>query len=577
MRTRVLTTILRRATYVTVLCGCILISAAQGQTESFSLMDDRAFIEYLRAYRHPLASAATATHTPNTSGGKCGFALSAEARRRIGTAPPAVAEEILSLLAPLARQYSILSASGRFRIHYDTAEVEAAALLDERGMRRPGTAHDFARRAADLFDSVYQVMVVDIGYDAPPYEETMASYNVYVKDFGVGGDFGVTWTSFPRPSGTVRPTFTCYIEIDNDYRGYRTAGLAGLAVTAAHEFHHMIQLGSYGLWSTDTWMHEMTSTYYEEALFPSADDYVYYIRDFMKNPERPFWFWQPGGGYELALWPLFLERSYDRRIMQESWSAMRRVEPFTAMRDAIRRRGGDMGTDLCGFARANYFTGYRAKKDPSPVYDDAGLMAAAKSIDQRLTASAASIVNRLAPTGAMYCRFFSGLDTVSFVVANSSVEDAITRSSGGVGFELELRASATDPEFIPLANGWAYRFRAERSNTLCLIVAEGGSGITADRELPFPVPFNPVTDSRLHFPVPRSLESNRADLLIYSPSMDLIARRENQAVELDDLHGPIVSYDARTDHGIPLPSGVYFYLITFGTQSRTGKFAVINH
>ena len=247
------------------------------------------------------------------------------------------------------------------------------------------------------------------------------------------------------------------------------------------------------------------------------------------------------------------------------------------MRDAIRQRGGDMDNDLCGFARANYFTGYRAKKDPSPVYDDAGLMAAAKSFDQRLSSSAATIINRLAPTGAMYCRFFSGLDTVSFVVANSNVEDAITRSGGGVGFEIELRTSATDPEFTPLANGWAYRFRAERPSVLCLTVAEGGSGITAERELPFPVPFNPNSDSRLQFPVPRTLQSNRADLLIYSPSMDLLARRENQSIELDDLLGAFVGFDGRTDSGIPLPSGVYFYQITFGTQSRTGKFVVINH
>jgi hypothetical protein len=58
--------------------------------------------------------------------------------------------------------------------------------------------------------------------------------------------------------------------------------------------------------------------------------------------------------------------------------------------------------------------------------------------------------------------------------------------------------------------------------------------------------------------------------------MDLLARRENQNIELDDLLGAFVGFDGRTDRGIPLPSGVYFYHLTFGTQSRTGKFAVIN-
>ncbi|MBE0643146.1 MAG: hypothetical protein IH600_03615 [Bacteroidetes bacterium] len=566
-----------RGLTLTVFAVAMLLSAvpAFAQEDALREMTDLQFVDYLRQYRDP----ATLTVVPGLEGrvqnGKCGFAVISEAAHRLETAGPAVAADIRALLAPQARQTSILSPSGRFRIYYDTSGIDAAAMLAGDTLRIPNSAHDYAQAVAAVFDSVYQIEVLDYGFDAPPFEETLSAYNIFVMDFR-GSLYGQTLFNLPLPSsGTVRPTYASHMEIDNDFLGYETRGLDGLRVTAAHEFHHMVQLGTYGLWLSDRWMHEMSSTYFEEAVYPHINDYFQYIRAFMRNTDRAMWLWG-ADGYELALWPLFLEHKYDPTLIRDFWVGMRQVEPMTAMRDGIQQRGGDMGADLCSWAQANFFTGYRAYAMTPQAYDDAPALARAQlHASQSLAANEATISGTLAPTGAMYMRVYRGIDTVSFVVENSNVANAIQRTATGVDFELEVMAAGWDNSYTPLDNGWAYRFTAGEVNSLCLSVLEGGASSEVERDIPFPNPFNPNEFSRMQFPLPRNIAANRADLFIFSPSMNLVARKEGQTIELDDNFGAFVGYDGRTDGGDLLPSGVYFYVIKYGDESKTGKFAVV--
>ncbi len=566
-----------RALTLSVLTAAVLLSSvpAQAQQTALEEMTDLQFVEYLRSYRDPASLAVTPGSGGHSVAEKCGFAVSSEAARRMQTASPAIAADIRALLEPQARHTSIVSPSGRFRIYYDTSGTDAGALLAGDSLRIPNTAHEYAQAVAAVFDSVYQIEVVEYGFDAPPFEETLTQYNIFVMDFR-GALYGQTRFLLPTPStGTVRPTYASYMEIDNDFLGYETRGLNGLRVTAAHEFHHMVQLGTYGLWVSDRWMHEMSSTYFEEAVYPEVNDYFQYIRAFMRNTDRAMWLWG-NDGYELALWPLFLTQKYDRTIVRDFWVRMRQVEPMIAMRDAIQQRGGDMGADLCSWSHANFFTGYRASAIAPPVYDDAPAFARVQLYaNQSLAANEASISGSLAPTGAMYMRVYRGIDTVSFAVANSNVAQAIQRAGTGVDFTLEVMASGWDGSFTPLDNGWAYRFSVSEANSLCLSVLEGGASSEVERDLPFPNPFNPNEFSRIQFPLPRNLSTNRADLFIFSASMNAVARRESQTIELDDTFGAFVGFDGRTDGGDLLPSGVYFYVIKYGKEQKTGKFAVI--
>lgn len=560
---------------VLLLVGGTGMVAAQ---EGLRSLSDAQFVDYLRQYRDP----ALLTVAPGTGGGvpdgKCGFGVISEAARRLETAAPFVAGEIRALLAPQARQTSLISASGRFRIYYDTSGNDAAALLAGDTLRIPNSAHAYARKVAEIFDSVYATEVEEFGFTPPPFEETLTEYAIYVRDFR-GSVYGQTIFNLPLPaSGTARPCYASNMEIDNDFLGYETRGLDGLRVTAAHEFHHMVQLGTYGLWINDRWMHEMSSTYFEEAVYPRINDYFQYIRTFMRSTERTFWGWA-ADGYELVLWPMYLATRYHPTIVREIWTGMRQIEPMTAMRDAIQTRGGDMAADLCAWAGANYFTGYRAGFITPPrtqVYDDGPVLAHSKvHASQELVGNSAVLNGTVAPTGALYLRVFRGLDTVSFVVANTDVAGAIARNGLGIGFELEVITSGADEHHTALDNGWAYRFSPAVSNVLCLTVLDGGSSSTVHRDLPFPNPFRTREFSRLQFPLPRDITSNRADLYIYSVSMDLVARRESQPIELDDALGAFVGFNGKNDQGGTLPSGVYFYHLRYGNDTKTGKFLVV--
>ena len=547
---------------------------AMAQVGTLESLTDREFIDYLRDHRDPAARGVAPGVGPGGEKGKCGFAVMSEAARRLQFASPADASEIRALLEPQARQTSILSPSGLFRVYYDTTGTDAGALLAGDTARIPNSAHAYAKKVAEVFDSVYQVEVQTFGFDAPPFEEALSEYAIYIGEWR-GVYYGETRFIRPLPNpGTVQPCYASSISIDNDFLGYETRGLDGLRVTAAHEFHHMVQLGTYGLWMTDRWMHEMSSTYFEEAVYPHINDYFQYIRTFMKNTERSFWSWG-SDGYELALWPMYLVRKYDPSIVRDFWTGMRQQEPMVSMRDAIQGRGGDMGADLCGWAEANFFTGYRAALQSPPPYDDAPFLAAAQMHARpEPVRSSATTHGPVPPTGSMYVRVFRGLDTVSFAVANSSVSGAIARDGVGVGFQLEVRKDQAEG-WTPLDNGWAYRFTADAPNALCLIVLEGGTSGTVVRDLPFPNPFNPAEFSRLYIPLPRNVAVNRADLYVYTVSMDLVARRESQPIELDNTLGAFVGYDVRSDAGEVLPSGVYFYHLRYGNEKETGKFAVV--
>ncbi|MBR9977216.1 MAG: hypothetical protein KFH87_03925 [Bacteroidetes bacterium] len=554
----------------------ISVIPASAQDDELRELSDLQFVDYLRQYRDPAVHAVLPGGERAQRTEKCGFAVMVEAARRLEHAAPPIASDIRAMLAPQRRQTSLFSPSGLFRIHYDTSGAHAAALLDDRNVRIPNSAHDYAQKAAEVFDHVYQVEIGEYGFDPPPFEELLSYYNIFVLDFR-GSVYGQTLFNLPLPSsGTVRPTYASFVEIDNDFLGYETQGLDGLRVTAAHEFHHVVQLGTYGLWLNDRWMHEMASTYFEEAVYPEVNDYFQYIRTYMRNTERPMWRWGVDG-YELALWPLFLESKYDQTLMRDFWTGMRQSEPVSAMRDGISAHGGDMTSELCSWAQANFFTGYRAPMLLPAVYDDApGLALPQLHAGQELLGNTATINGSVAPTGAMYMRVYRGLDTVSFVVANTDIAAAAGRDVNGVAFELEVRAEDwTAATHTALGNGWAYRLTAAASNVLCLGVPEGGASNLVERELPFPNPYDPGEFSRMYFPLPRTLDVNQADLYVFSPSMNLIARREAVSIELDDNFGAYVGFDGKTDDGAMLASGIYFYVVRFGDESRSGKFAVV--
>jgi len=174
---------------------------------------------------------------------------------------------------------SMLSGSGNFLLHWMESGDHAVPIEDISGNGYP----DYIDSAAVIFEKVRQIEVVQMNYTPPPGQDGTAvvPYSVY---FSARSDYGLTvpgYIDIPNLPGT---NYTSYIILDNDYNDtiFFTKGIDGLRVSAAHEYHHAIQLG-YNYRYTDLYFWEMTSTWMEEVIYPEINDYFYYLPSLFNN------------------------------------------------------------------------------------------------------------------------------------------------------------------------------------------------------------------------------------------------------------------------------------------------------
>jgi hypothetical protein len=221
---------------------------------------------------------------------KCGFVLSMEAKLLAAKASPALAKTLASLDSRPVLETSVVSQSGHFRIHYNVSSMAPTYSVSE---------------LCNALDSAYRFEVGFLGYPPPPPDGVNGGddkLDVYL--IAMGGDYGTTEPDSEISPGSNR--FTSFIEMSYDYSSYPTKGIDAARVTAAHEFHHTIQIGNYAFRYDDSGLHdrfffEMTSTSMEQFVYPTIKDYLFYTSSFFNAPWLRFpWH----DGYDIAIWNL---------------------------------------------------------------------------------------------------------------------------------------------------------------------------------------------------------------------------------------------------------------------------------
>ncbi len=79
-----------------------------------------------------------------------------------------------------------------------------------------------------------------------------------------------------------------YLVLDNDYSAFEFPGTSAaddLEVTLAHEYNHILQFG-YDAFQ-DAWFAESTATWMEDQVYPHIDDYLRYVRRWVKRWDTP--------------------------------------------------------------------------------------------------------------------------------------------------------------------------------------------------------------------------------------------------------------------------------------------------
>lgn len=515
---------------------------------------------------------------PQSAEQKCGtFAVvrSFEQARTAGTEAP--------LTSRTEMQTSVLSKGGHFRIHFDTAGVHQPAFVTvsvvngiKTVTRVPNTYKAYIDTLAALFDSVWRAEVDGFGFAAPPSDNGRGGgneYDIYVLDLSAGF-FGVTNPEYDLPTGPSKSNqqYASFIEFENDFgSGYRTNGIEAMMATAAHEFHHAMQIGSYGMWeSNHFYFYELSAEAMENTVFRHAKDYLFDLRTYFTNIASTSLFTQPTGfttaGYERAIWGLFLIKKFGMGVMREMWEEVGQRRPIQAMDTVLNSRSTSIEREFANFTYWNFFTGYRA--DTVKYYTDGRNYPMVPFI-RTVTATSApqSIALTVRSFTGNYVKAVSSSDSAFMVLSNTDLVDAIANAQNVYAGTLSFATNEGDG-YIPVSSGIFARFTPADAKNWSFI-----SMAVNSKPFCFPNPFRPAESSLLISLNGVGVSDALTLTIISAVSADLIYQHK---AEYGTFSGTqYAEWKGRDNTGAFVASGVYLYFLSDGQRTVKGKFAVI--
>ena len=283
---------------------------------------------------------------------KCGLDLVTTIKRNLNNFSPDQQNLLSKILDRSVRQVSVVSPGGFFRVHYDTL-----------GGNRVGYDINLFLQA---LDSSYNFEVNYLGYQAPPQDGSQGGdgkYDVYVQDL-----FNTYGYTTPEQNVGVS-NWTSYINIDNDFgTDFYTHGIDAARVTAAHEFHHAIQMGSYApidpnepYRNNDRWFYEITSTAFEEFVFDYVNDYYAYMPHYFNNPSKSIVRFTSGvDAYDLAIWNIYVQKNFGFDIIKSQWDRIPTMSAIKSIALSFIDDSTNLGNELNKFGIWCYFTNQRA-------------------------------------------------------------------------------------------------------------------------------------------------------------------------------------------------------------------------
>lgn len=504
---------------------------------------------------------------------KCGLRIYAEIRRSWDRMNPSQRAFLLKILQRPSMQTSILSDSGHFRIHYDTSGINTPAFLSAQGQPIPNTAKAYIDSVASIFKHVWNYETNVMGYPPPPHDNDAGGgdeYDIYVLDLA-NQFYGDTTPEDIINVSRSNSTYTSYIRVDNDYAGYYSKGLNGLRVTAAHEFHHGIQLGNYGYWTDDIFFYELTSTWMEEVVYDEIDDYYQYLPSYFAQTNVAF---NQHGGYDLVLWGIFLSKRYSPGLMKSIWEHMRAVPSLSANDQTLQEVGSGFKQELAEFALWNYFTGYRA--DPTSYYPESEhypLISGGSFTRTDFLPPSASISDAAQSLSSQYYQVIFGSDTTTLILTNVNLSDALGHNNRMFDFSYTITNAEVDNSFTRLANGLKVRLNVKDPSNWRSTPVVGNSVIgTTSTVSAYPNPFH--VDGRKQLAIPIGVLSKSAvSLYIFSSGLELVYNQD--VYPTVSLGENVIHWDGRDNQGQLVKSGIYVFHMVIEGREYLGKLAVI--
>jgi len=271
---------------------------------------------------------------------------------------------------------SFMSPDRHFRIHYtvDNKNGDAVPAADNDSDGIP----DYVERFADILDSVWSKEILEMGYDAPPSDETEGGdclLDVYLADTGTSGLYGFTQIDEGDTAAMV------YMFFDNDFLPIWSDGNNTIAcfptnrnpggsqegamkVAAAHEFFHTVQFQITEDRDLNGWWMEASATWMEDYVYPEVNDYINYIDYWFENQDWPLDTYADLFPYGTAVWVKHMTEKYGSGFVYDVWGKINAGESaLSALENSLTDRGITLSDELKELRVANV----------TMTYDDGGL------------------------------------------------------------------------------------------------------------------------------------------------------------------------------------------------------------
>jgi hypothetical protein len=458
------------------------------------------------------------------------------------------------------RQRSMRSPGGHFRLSWDESGPNAvpSADADQNGIP------DFIDSALVIFDRVWEIEINQMGYKPPPGldGQPVSTYQIYFSNIPY---YGITWFDKEIPS-LPGENYTSYMEVHNNFNGFYSAGISGLQVTAAHEFHHAIQLG-YNVRSEDFFFYEMTSTWIENKLYPAVKDYYQYMPSFFNDVSNTSFNLYNSSTlfpYGNALYLQMLDKLYDQDIVKDIWDKFP-VENsgMDAIKRTLQEQNNTWQESLNEYGLWLYYTGDRAVNDQ--YLPNAAELPQVRVANGDKFNFTGDLTQSLA-INSYANRYVEVYDLLNFTLL------LFASTNGAPSGGLRWITPFEDSGFLQLNKGFNYeRFPF---NDVTFVI----SNATNDRNDYNLTLEQPVTDEiaisqnpiivrdnnqEVQFKVP-----SNSEIYIYSLGGYLIARLEKSSSQ-------IRSWNLRNTQGDAVASGIYFWLIKSERGDHLNKFTII--
>jgi len=497
-----------------------------------------------------------------------------------------------------ALQKQMVSPTGKFLVHFDTVGYHSVDLTDKNANNIP----DFVDSAAYYFDFVYKFYIDSIGYIKPFDDENLGgsnAYDIYLMNIGDGEPsyYGVTRKDKEKLPKQNFPRWITHIIIDNDYspldstydihnkrkQTFKLNSIDLLKITAAHEFHHAIQL-AYGEQENPKpiTIYEMTSTWMEYRLFPQVKDYIQYVNGLFMYPEVcPFGNGLPENGYRWSILGHYIYRNFGDSLLLRMWEKIGEGKnAYESLNSAFEERGTNIKSAWCDFLPWLYYTNLRTIENK--YFDDAAIFPEF-TFSRKENFSPPAFIDE-GTMQSFEVRAFrcilptqenNSLDTLNIFIANTDLQAASRQYESNKPYSLIL-SDFENPECQQIAGtNYFYGIHAEKGD-ICdktFFIMSNPIGYV------YPNPFRPEGDKLLQFPLPdNAIISDNALLTIYSNDMIVRYTKKKQVIVKNvkrdgEKNDRVLSVDAsELDE---LSSGVYIYSVEYKGKIIYGKFVII--